>query len=110
VAEELAGIFLHLPQQEKANALSTILRMKHSQYGFKALAIPLVEWAKVQPDAAHLAWQDTLHYLSIQSRRDMLVALRELMPYILALVDNNQQEQVARQILEIIQKIGRWWP
>jgi hypothetical protein len=74
------------------------------------LAKPLVEWAKVQPDAAHLAWQDTLRYLSTQSRRDMLVALRELMPYTLALVDNNQQERVARQILEVIQKIGRWWP
>lgn len=106
----LEKIAPYMPDQVKADALRLTYRMDPQYELFKPLAIPLAEWARVQPEAASAAWQPMLRHLVTQSRRDILNALHDLMPFILALGGKHEPTTTAADIFQVIKKIEAWWP
>ncbi len=67
-----------------------------------ALALPLLEMPTTQ--LFHL-WQQTLHQLSLRTRRDLLTDIEKLVPIIFALGGEATIASVARAI----QNVARWW-
>lgn len=106
----LEGAVPYMPDQTRAEALRLTHAMESKHWAFKALAVPLAEWARSQPEAAYMAWRETLRHLAPQSRRDVLLALHALMPFTLALVEESEQAQAAEEIFQVIKKVEEWWP
>jgi hypothetical protein len=100
----------YMSGQAKAEALRLACTSDPLYSPFKALAVPLAEWARSQPHAAYKAWQETLRHLVTQSRQDVLNALHNLMPFTLALVNEHERAMVAVEIFRVIKKVETWWP
>ena len=82
---------------------------RHIQYEWNrtevlsALAKKLTQMPKTE---LYPLWQDTLHALSLRTRRDLLLDIEELTPVIFYL---GGQEAIKNTAIAI-QEISRWWP
>lgn len=100
----------YMPDLIKAEALRLACTMEFQYGAFKTLAVPLAEWARSQPVAAYAAWQKTLRHLVTQSSRDVLNVLHDLMPFTLALVNEQERLRAAAEIFQVVKKVKAWWP
>lgn len=62
--------------------------------------------SKIQPGELFPLWENTLHSLSLRTRRDFLQDIAALAPVIYALGDRAAVAEVA----SAIQDVARWWP
>jgi len=75
----------------------------------KALAPHLTAWNRKFPESAYLEWTRTLHQLSQRRRPQFLRDIASLMPFILALADE-EAPQAATGIFQALQDVCGWWP
>ena len=66
----------------------------------------LVKRLKEHPHAAMALWQDTLHACASRPRKNLLVELQDLSPFVAALGGEDSIAETRRAI----QDVGRWWP
>ena len=80
-----------------------------NQSGEATLVKQLPSWAQAQPALAYSAWCKILRRFAARSRREVLFDLDKLIPFVLALADDNS-EQTAVDIFHAIQEVCSWWP
>ena len=88
--------------QQALAAATAIQDERYRAYALSALADSLSQMptAELFP-----LWQDTLHELSLRTRRNLLQDIKVLFPVIFALGGETATAELARAIVDV----GRWW-
>ena len=121
-AMTLAGLVPHLPEAERAQVLRETLAAAREivdggWWETSRTVSGSTSWVQVLAELApHLAqlsladlappWQETLTFLAIHIRRDLMAGVRSLAPVIAALGG----EEAVTETFRAIQDVGRWWP
>ncbi|MDZ7955277.1 hypothetical protein, partial [Nostoc sp. DedQUE09] len=104
-ANALSALADKLPPELLPQALAAATAIQSEDY--RADALSALASCLSQMPAAELfpLWQDTLHQLSLRTRRDLLQDIEALFPVIFALGG----EAATAEIACAIQDVARWW-
>ena len=112
----LAALAPHLPQEQQPAVLTKELAVARAMrdesdrlWALAALAPQLTTWGRKDPEAAYLEWTRTLPQLSQCPRPQFLLDIASLMPFTLALADE-EAPQAATGISQALQEVCGWWP
>ena len=111
-ARALGALAPYLPPAVLTEALTAIKGMRDDTARARALgalAPHLAAWQKKLPEAAYLEWTHTIHQLSQRPRPQFLRDVESLMPFTLALADE-EAPQAATGIFHALQDVCAWWP
>ncbi|WP_250126481.1 hypothetical protein [Chroococcidiopsis sp. CCMEE 29] len=105
-ADTLSVLAPKLPPKLLPEALATARDIRSESARAKALIALASHLSKMQTGELFPLWQNTLHLLSCQSRRDFLHELLALASVICALGDR----AAVAEVVIAIQDVGQWWP
>lgn len=112
----LGVLALQLPEVQQSEVLTEALAMARiigNEYvrarALAALAPQLAAWNSKFPESAYLEWTRTLPQLSQRPRPQFLRDIKSLMPFTLALADE-EAPQAATGIFQVLQDACAWWP
>jgi hypothetical protein len=112
----LSALAPHLPEAQQSAVLTEALAATRGirnesdrTDALSALAPHLTAWSRKFPETAYLEWTRTLHQLSSRPRPQFLYDIQILMPFTLALADE-EASQAAAGIFHALRDVCAWWP
>ncbi|BBD59077.1 regulatory protein [Nostoc sp. HK-01] len=104
-ADALSALADKLPPELLAEALSTAKVIQSEYSRASALSALASSLSQMPFSELFLLWQETIHYLSLRTRSNLLSDIKALFPVIFALGGEAATAEVARAIIDVT----RWW-
>ncbi|MDZ8069309.1 MAG: hypothetical protein RMY64_27465, partial [Nostoc sp. DedQUE08] len=104
-AKVLSALAEKLPLELLPEALAAARAIHDEVYCAKVLSALAGSLSQMPSTKLFPLWQDTLHELSLRTRRDLLQDIKALFPVIFALGG----EAATVELVRAIQDVARWW-